>query len=469
MFLNSDSNQTTEISNLLNGKLRIDFRKITLSRRKNRISGNGYLYQDEDKILKLVFFRNRLISQNKELEKLLSDANNKGGVQDNKCNINAIDSNGRKYSALCNICFEKILNVNEFTLHKIKLVTDNFVNRLILWGKYTIPFNDRYSTLATYKPFQEKVFFDTYNRFDRVEYKFEQLNRVEKDILKLSLSKDIELSLSNFDSYVDVLIESRLEINESTKNKIIHVLEFILGTEIRTAYYSIKNMNICYFSYKIKHSISLMFPPIIRKQEPEVQKEYSALASCYFKFIDRISKEDYLKVLRSHRRILSAASLYPFNFGQSLSIQIEYISSEFLKSYLILLDEETFKTDVKGLIEFVRKSSFENSKSKKWIVDRLAPGISKEKFTPSKLIRKLIEDKAVVGNYESWYNLRHSSAHGNDTGLDHIRLLQKVFDCIEIYYTLIYFIIKYEGYYTYPRVDDYAILKKYLLPKKNLK
>jgi hypothetical protein len=172
--------------------------------------------------------------------------------------------------------------------------------------------------------------------------------------------------------------------------------------------------------------------------------------------------------LKSHRRIVASSRLYSFNFGQSLAIQIEYLASNYFKKYKVeLSDDESFKSDVQKIIDYVKKNdNFNHTDSKKWILDRLEPGVSKEKWSRSKLIKQLINDKVIFGNYDSWYSLRNSSAHGSSNGSEHEELIALIYDCIEIYYTMIYNIIGFEGIYSRPKIDNYASFEKYSSKKE---
>jgi hypothetical protein len=469
MFLNTDTKQTTEINQLLNGRLRIDFEQITLSNNDFKVEGNGFVFQNENKELKLLFFRKTLLDENKKLEYFFKQSERKGGLIKYSCNIIASDTNGIKYTAVCAINPEIVQNVEEISIYQLKSNKTGHLNRVIFYGNYKFPNNSKYTTISTYKPYKESIIFDSNNKIDSIENSFEQRTSEKHDMWKIEFSEDLELNICQFDNYAELLILTNKVINEVTFEKLLHSIDFLLGNKLQVLFYSIKTIGECYFTVnKISYSNVIMTPPIICSIEPEMQNEYSNLFRSYYCYLKKSSKKQYETLLKSHRRIVASSRLYSFNFGQSLAIQIEYLASNYFKKYKVeLSDDESFKSDVQKIIDYVKKNdNFNHTDSKKWILDRLEPGVSKEKWSRSKLIKQLINDKVIFGNYDSWYSLRNSSAHGSSNGSEHEELIALIYDCIEIYYTMIYNIIGFEGIYSRPKIDNYASFEKYSSKKE---
>lgn len=465
MFINTDNKQAFEVNQLLTGKLRIDFKSIVLTNDLVTIEGNGFIYQNEVKELKLVFFRKILLDEHQEL--YFFNKREKGGLKKTTCEIKAIDNNDLIFTANCNFNPEFSQNIEEFKVYKLKSENYGQINRIIFYGNYKIPANSNYTTISTYKPYKESITFSSDNKIDSIHNSFEQRASETREMWKIDISEDIELNLCQFENYLEMLLLSHYEINDLIFNKILHTLDFLLGTKMHLVYYSVKNIGSCFFSFESISSKKLsMVPPIVKNDEPNIIPEYSKLFKSYFQYIQNATKEQYEKLLKSHRRIVASSGLYPFNFGQSLAIQIEYLAGQFFKRYkLNLKDDKEFKSDIKQIIDYVKNNcNFQHKGSKVWIIKRLEPGKSKEKWITAKLIKQMIADEAVYGKYNSWERLRNSAAHGNDNGSSHEKLIEWIYDCIEIYYTLIYYIIGHEGFYSRPSVDDFARSKNYKLP-----
>ena len=461
MFLNTDSKQAIEINQLLNGKLRIVFETITLSNNDFSVEGNGLVFQNEDKELKLLFFRKTLLEENKKIKFLFKQSERKGGLIKPSCIITAFDNNGIRYTALCNFNPEISQNIEELSIYQLKSNKTGQLNRIIFYGNYKIPINSTYTTISTYKPYKESIVFDSSNKIDSIENSFEQRTCEKQDMWKIEFSENLELNLCQFENFAELLILTNKRINENIFEKLLHSIDFLLGNRLQILFYSIKSIGESYFTIdKISYSNAIMSPPLLCSKEPKLQGEYSKLFKSYYSYLTSTSKEKYESLLKSHRRIVASSRLYTFNFGQSLAIQIEYLASKFFKKYKVeLSDDETFKSDVQKIINYVNTNeNLNHTNSKKWILDRLAPGVTKEKRTNAKLIKQLINDQIVYGNYDSWYSLRNSSAHGSSNGSNHEKL---IYDCIEIYYTMIYNIIGYEGIYSRPKVDNYASFETY--------
>lgn len=474
MFLNTDTKQTAEINQLLSGKLRIDFERIILSNNDIDIivEGNGFAFQNENMELKLLFFRKTLLDENNKLEYFFKKNERKGGLIKLSCNIIASDTNGIKYTAVCTINPEIVQNIQEISIYQLKSDRTGQLNRVIFYGNYRIPNNSNYTTISTYKPYKESIIFDSNNKINSIENSFEQRTLEKHDMWKIEFSEDLELNICQFDNYAELLILTNKGINEVTFEKLLHSIDFLLGNKLQVLFYSIKAIGECYFSVdKISYSNAIMTPPIICSIEPEIQSEYSNLFRSYYYYLNKSSKKQYESLLISHRRIVASSRLYTFNFGQSLAIQIEYLASIFFKKHKVeLSDDVFFKSDVKKIIDYVKTDEdFKHAYSKKWILDRLEPGVTKEKWSKRKLIKQLISDKVIYGNYDSWDSLRNSSAHGSSNGSNHEELISLIDDCIEIYYTMIYNIIGFEGFYTRPMIDNYASFEKYSLNGKTNK
>jgi hypothetical protein len=470
MFLNTDTKQSAEINQLLNGKLRINFERIVLSQNNFKIEGNGYLFQNENKELKLSFFRKILLDENKMLEYFLKKSERKGGLIKPTCNVIAFDTNGIKYSAVCSTNPEIVLNNEEIDIYQLKSNKIGQINRVIFYGNYKIPQNSTYTTISTYKPYKESINLDSNNKINSIENSFEQKTRDEHDMWKIEISEDLEINICQFDCYAEMLILSNIGINEETFKKILHSIEFLLGNTLQVLFYSIKSIGECYFKVnKISYSNAIMPPPILSSIEPQMQSEYSNLFKSYYYYLKKTNTKKYDILLKSHRRIVASSRLYIFNFGQTLAIQIEFLASIFFKEYKVeLSDDVSFKDDIQKIIDYIKRDGiFNHANSKRWILERLNPGVKKEKWSKSKLIKQLIRDKVIYGNYKSWYSLRNSSAHGNCNDSNSEELVSLIYDCVEIYYTMIYNIIGFEGFYSRLKIDDYASHEKYNISKNN--
>jgi hypothetical protein len=468
MFLNTDNQQNFEINQLLIGKLRIDFTSIILIDKSDKIEGNGFLYQNDNRELKIVFFRKITLQENQELELELKKRDGGGGLKKSTCEVKALDKNGVSYSAFCHFYPAFSQNVEEIKIYKLKADKVGQVNRILFRGNYKIPSNSEYTTIATYMPYKESVVFGFDNKIESIINSFEERACEKRGMWKIKLSEDIELNLCQFQNYLELLILTHQILNDEILNKIIHTLDFLIGNITQMVFYSMKDIGACYYSFNSVYPIDVsMTPPLLTSGEPRIKGDYSNLFNSYYQFINKLNNKDYKKLLKCHRRIVAASRLYLFNFGQSLAIQIEYLASEFLSNYkLKLIDDPTFKDDIKSLINFVKEDfELKHSNSKEWIINRLEPGTSKEKWSKAKLLKQLIEDKAVYGIYSSWNQLRNSAAHGSDNNSKEEELIERVYDCLEIYYTMIYFIIGYEGNYSRLDINNYAKDKKYKLPE----
>ncbi|MCK4663377.1 MAG: hypothetical protein KAT68_10965 [Bacteroidales bacterium] len=470
MFLNTDSQQAYEINQILIGNLRINFISIILTDGEESVEGNGFLYQTDDKELKIVFFRKTILEEFQELEYFFKKGEAKGGLRKPTCHIKAIDNNKVSYSGISHFNPRFSQNVEEFKIHKLTSDKTGHINRVVFRGKYKIPTNSKYTTISTYKPYKESIVFNADKKIDSIDNSFEQRACEKREMWKIKLPESTELNLCQFEDYLELLILSNHVLDEGLLEKIVHSLDFVLGNKTQLVYYSIKELGTCFFSSnKMYSSGASLEPPLIQCQENKKGNCHSELYKSYFNYIKNVEKEKYQKLLKSHRKIVAASRLYSFNFGQSLAIQIEYLAATFLKDYKVkLIDDSNFKNDVKGLIDYIKKDyETKHNESKEWIINRLKPGTSKEKWSKAKLIGQLIKDKAVYGEYDSWNELRNDAAHGSDKNSKHEKLIERIFDCTEIYYTMLFYIIGYEGNYTKLRVDNYAEDKVYKLPQSS--
>ncbi|MBI9067750.1 MAG: hypothetical protein JEZ09_10695 [Salinivirgaceae bacterium] len=467
MFLITDKQQEQDVSKLMNGSFRINFLSIKLSLEKAEVEGNGYIYQDNHKKQKLVFFRSSEVQNDKESLSDFYKQNIKGGLSEPKCKMVAFDEKEVEYTSFVNFNPSCCGNIEKIKIYEINTNKAYDLNRAIFKGIYAIPSNRNHINLSSFLPYEQSILTKNNNKLKQWEYTFENHSRKESDSWRVIISDTCEISISQYDNYLEILFSSN-EMSETLYKRIVRTLAFVLGKELEPMYYSLKNIGSCFYSVNPLYYInSNMSPPLLINHGDIAS--FNNLFIKYYNYLEATTDQVFLRLLKNNKRLIESSRLYLFNFGQLLAIQIENIAAKFFtKHHIPLLDEESFKNDVQNLIDYVNNDfDFKNDKSKAWIVNELEKGTSPEKKTNAKIVEQLIVDKVAVGNFDSWKKLRNSIAHGSTKKADNKKLLGLIYDCIEIYYTMLFYIIKYEGEYSQPSVENGASLKEYTLPIKN--
>jgi len=466
MLLNTNRSQIDRIDQIRSGNYRINFATNILEKDGTKVEGNGYLYQNSDLQLILCFFRKVELSQSQRLSSFFSTNITEGGIKKLDCEMTATDENGCSYSGIVQINPNfSIINIEESKVYNFKSNKSNDLNRVIFRGNYDVPSNCNYSTILTIEPFCRTITQDKNTKTITDIISSDQFSFKKEHSWKIILSNEIQLYLCQFDNYLDMIIESSTKLNYEIVEKIIHSLNFVLGVETEPFYYSIKDLGIKINSAnKIYQTDSLFKPPLqqVYKDDRETGDSLSQIFINYFNYIKSLEKEEYQHLLKCHKRIVASSRLYPYNFGLTLAVQIERIICKFYQGHEIESKHDAkFVNDFKKLIDYVEndfKSDHLNSKEQ--MIKSLSKFTNKESTTPEKKINDLITKNIIGGTTKSWGILRNSFAHGSDKGNDVVGIFKHTYCCTEIYYTLIFNLIGYNGVYTKYTVDN-SIKKNY--------
>ncbi len=467
MFLCTDNKQEQDILSLKEGRFRIDFISIKLSLESNEVTGCGYIYQDNNKRLKLVFFRNSIVQNNKESLSDFFKPDITGGLSESNCKVIANDIGGNEYHATINLNIKSFQEIIEVRVVKLTTNKTYTLNRAIFSGKYDIPSNRNHIHISSFLPYKQSFLLVNNDKPKQWDYSFEHHSRKEINSWRIIISDDCEINISQYNTYLEILFATE-NITEILYKRVVRSLSFVLGKELEPMYFSICSLGTCFYSANPIYSINSNMPPPLLTNHGD-DESFNTLFLKYYNYLESTSDKIFLKILKNNKRLIESSRLYLFNFGQLLSIQIEHIAATFFKNHrLVLLDEKDFKNDIQNLIDYVNEEfELKHNGSKQWIINELEKGTKSEKRTNQKIVKQLIDDKIAVGNFNSWKDLRNAIAHGGIKKADNKKLLSMIYDCIEIYYTMIFNIIKYEGFYSLSSVDDYASKKEYSLPNEN--
>lgn len=182
-----------------------------------------------------------------------------------------------------------------------------------------------------------------------------------------------------------------------------------------------------------------------------VNQEY--YAELYTKFYSFIIKNDYTQIERTLHRIVSSRNSFITTYALTLTTAIEKI----LRVYFSKKKAKLKKSEIQNIISEVEKATICDS-----IKNRLKGMIwnilGQERADD--ILFDLVKDNLIEKrHYGSWKTLRNSVSHGDDPSDDLEIYLKYCNDNIVLYYTLIFRLIDYSGFYTDYSTPGYPLKK----------
>lgn len=475
MFSNIEQSKIDKIKGIINGSFKVNFISIILSCKHFNIHGNGYVYQNRAKELIVVFFRKEQLSQEKIIQSIFSEG--KGGVKDSICKLNATDAEGKVYTSTVFLESDEISNIKEFKIYNLNSTIDGASNRLIVCGDYKLPANSRFTAISTMDCYDYNEEADEANPKNRkVNLSLTGKHSIlSKEKWKIELENK-EIHIGIFDGYLDIVIYTSAEIiNDLDLKKIIQTLDFVLGEQLEVVYHSIKGLGSQINSkdkmFSSKPRLSLPLPLGGETRNGTYQ---TRLFIKYYEYINSIDINDFNLLLEIHRKIVADSRMFSENFGATLAIQIEALVKKFFnklwrpdKDKKSIKEAGEFKKEAGQLLKYLEEN-ITNKNLKNIISERLNRLIETEQANSSKTIKWLIREKMINGKFHSWKKLRNGFAHGKVEDTTHKELIELLYDCEEMYYTMIFYLIGYEGKYYISQIGDYCKLKEYKLPQKEV-
>ncbi len=471
MFSNIEQSKIDKIKGLINGSFKVNFISIILSCKQFNIHGNGYVYQNRAKELIVVFFRKEQLSQEKIVQSIFSER--KGGDKGSICKLNATDAEGKVYTSTVFLVLDEILNIKEFKIYNLNSTIDGASNRLIVCGDYKIPTNSRFTNISTMDCYDyNEVADEAVPKNSKVNLSLSGKHSIiSKKKWKIELQNK-EIHIGIFDGYLDIVIYTTEEIiSDLDLKKIIQTLDFVLGEQLEVVYQSIKGLGSQINSKDKMFSSKPRLSPALRLGGETLDGMYQTnLFIKYYEYINRIDIKDFNSLIEIHRKIVADSRIFSENFGATLAIQIEELVKTFFnKLWKPNKDEKSineaveFKKEAEKLLKYLEEN-ITNKNLKNIISERLKKLIKPEQATISKTIKWVISEKMINGEFNSWKKLRNGFAHGKVEDTTHKELIELIYDCEEMYYTMIFYLIGYEGKYHKSQIDDYCKLKEYRLP-----
>ncbi len=450
-MLTNDNNEKELIKALLANKYEIDLIGIELSNEKIKLCGKGYIFLDHEGNFLLKFFSDLKYSEQERL-KLISDYHSQYESSTHLVSdfyeLKAEDQNESVYECQKLIAKSPIDNVSIFYLQSRLNASFNIGSstRVIFSGKYSVPTSGLLCSKTTVG--------------DSFEY------TDNKEVWEFELIENIPLVFSKFEDYIELIIvhEANTNLDHQFIEDVIKFFGFVLGMEPEPVYINIvdKGHTLINRRNMLQAKSSFIPPlPINHNRGNSYTENHSNLFKAYFIYLWN-NKNCSLPVI--HKRVVSGSRNYLYAFGLILAIQIENLCKDYYKNYYIKDDE--FLKALDDTIKLLKQPTT-LIKNKIDIISRLCQMKPKDgdrsKLNVKNILNNLskadiIEDALI----KSWIDLRSVTAHGDEySNKDWNKFLKDIFYCTNLYYQLIFNLIKYSGSYSYFDNNQY-ILKDYL-------
>lgn len=441
MLTNNKDTQVL-INKIISNRYEIDLIQITIFKENEKLCGKGTVYQNEEGQLMLKFFSNQEYSEQERLRMLFEniDLNSEGSVYSDFYKMEGTDENR------CEYCCDQIdLNGFKDNVMSFRMLgsfdsqkEEGSSTRVILAGKYHVPKTGIIS----------KTIVDQYYGFTE-----------NKDIWKIDINDDLMVLITNYESYLDVLILEKENLDFKDVDYIINSLDFVLGIESESVFINISGKGHKVMNRRnILRAQSMFDAPLTSDHNYglEFTINHNRLFISYYNFIRKDTK---MKLPIIHRRVVSGSRNYIYAAALIISVQIETICKLYLAD-----DNEKDKEFIDTLgkcIELIENSNIEN---KERVINSLNGKVTDIKVNVKDILYKLATDnhinRSLIKPYSS---LRNRTAHGDNYENDDNRKLSgNIFLCTNLYYQLMFRLIGYEGKFSWKeygknRLETYPI------------
>ena len=434
-MLSNDINSQILINEILTNKYEVDLIHIIISKGEEKLHGKGTVFQNDDGQLLMKFFSDLEYDEHQRLNMLfedIGDENSEGTIISDFYKMEGLDENRQEY-----FCDKIDMQQHKDNVMHFRLLTDltsrkveGSFTRVILAGKYQIPYTGIVNSII---------------KVDE-NYRFTD----NKKIWKIDVNENFKILITNYDNYLDVLINASQDVEYGDVDEILNSLDFVLGIESEPIFINVENKGHKVLNRRnILKAKSLFDSPLISDHNygSEFTMNHNRLFNCYYDFI-RTDTRKKLPII--HRRVVSGSRNYVFASALVLCVQIETICKEYFSAYYVP-DHKSIKA-IESAVEILSQSSLKN---KNIPIDRLK-GMILRKGTRNIPVRNILNNLAKSGLItksliNSWDSLRNVTAHGDNYKDDdeYHPLISDMFLCINLYYQLIFTLIGYKGKYSW--------------------
>jgi hypothetical protein len=446
-MLTNDKNTQVLINEILTNKYELNLIKVVISKGDEILNGKGTVYQNEEGRLQLKFFSDKEYSEQERLRMLFENVgrNSEGGIYSEFYKMESTDDNRREY-----YCDQIDLNGSKDNVMIFRLLgslnsssNEGSSTRVILSGKYRIPNTGMIN-------FKTSVSHD---------YSFTD----NKNVWTIELNGNLKILITKYGNYLDLLILEQERLEFKDVDLIINSLDFVLGTESEPIFINISgNGHKVLNRRNMLRAASTFEPPLTSNHNygSEFTINHSRLFILYYNFIFQDAKKK-LPIL--HNRIVSGSRNYIYAAALVLSVQIETICKVYFSGYYKKDDE--FISTLKKCKDLIYESQIENKESVIKILEEKIRVDTPNQINAKNIMQNLAKENQLTKSLISkWSSLRNITAHGDDyKDNNHKELIDKVFLCTNLYYQLIFSLIKYEGKYSWKeygknRLESYPLI-----------
>jgi len=430
-MLSNDKNSQVLINEILTNKFEVDLIQITISKGDEKLHGKGTIFQNDEGRLLIKVFSDIEYNEQQRLIMLFEDRgdqNSEGSIISEFYQMEGVDENRQEYFCDKIDLQQSKDNVMHFRLlgDLTSLKAEGSSTRIILAGKYQIPSTGivNFTTKV-----DENYWFTDY-----------------KNIWMIDVNENLKILITNYENYLDVLINTNHDAEYSDVDDILSSLNFVLGIESEPIFINVENKGHKVLNRRnILKAKSLFDAPLISDHNygSEFTMNHNRLFNCYYDFI-RTDTRKKLPIIQ--RRVVSGSRNYVYAAALIISVQIETICKLYLSDYYE--KDKEFISTLDKCIELIANSDIENRER---IIRSLKGRVTDNKVNSKDILHKLATNnhinRSLIKPYSS---LRNSTAHGdNYENDDNKKLIGNLFLCTNLYYQLIFLLIGYDGKYSW--------------------
>jgi len=443
-MLSNDKNSQVLINEILTNKYEVDLIHITISKGDEKLHGKGTIFQNVEGRLLIKVFSDIEYNEHQRLNMLFEDRgdqNSEGSIISEFYQLEGLDENRLEY-----FCDKIDMQQHKDNVMHFRLLGDltsrkaeGSSTRIILAGKYQIPSTGivNFTTKV-----DENYWFTDY-----------------KNIWMIDVNENFKILITNYENYLDVLINTNQDAEYSDIDDILNSLNFVLGIESEPLFINVNKKGHKVLNRRnILKAKSLFDPPLTSNHNygSEYTMNHNRLFNSYYNFIRQDTNK---KLPIIHRRVVSGSRNYVYAAALIISVQIETICKLYLSDFYE--KDKEFVSTLGKCIELIANSDIENRER---VISSLKGRVTDNKVNAKDILHKLATTNHITQSLLKPYSsLRNSTAHGdNYENDDNTKLIGNLFLCTNLYYQLIFHLIGYEGRFSWKeygknRIETYPI------------
>lgn len=427
----SNDHERELVASLIDFSLEVDLIAITLVNNENpddKYQGKGVLYMKADGQFYLKFFNDEYLDQSQTMRRLFAEPRTYPIYS-----MEGTDYNGKRYSCNYLSTGSPILNVSELDLKgKIRAQHSmSFNSKIIFAGEYRLPI-DKISDIET--RYGGRLWYTD-----------------NKEVWEIILSEDLKVLFSKFNNYTEAILVGKYanKVDNDILERVVSTFDFLTGKETEPVLVSLGMRSHYFYGRRNMLLANSTFEsplPMSHNRGAEFTANHNSLFRTYFDFIGTPEGAILTDI---HKRIVSASRGYIFALGLVVSIQIENLCKLFYSDRYV--PDEAYRSQLLEAIEVLNASEKGPFKE---IINRLKSSIpSKDgkSINVKNILKRLSEEKIINAELiKPWVKIRNSTAHAdNISGEGWSKFLDEAFLCINLYYTLVFNVIGYNGVIRY--------------------